>query len=58
MPWMETAPVEQRERFIADHRSGHLTMTELCRRYGISPKTGYKCLDDTPGKWRPSIWCT
>lgn len=29
MPWMETARVEQRERFIADHRAGHLRMTEL-----------------------------
>jgi|GEM_PF-6584587 len=41
MPWMETAPVEQRERFVADAQRGHLTRTELCRRYGISRKTGY-----------------
>ena len=32
MPWMETSPVEQRERFIADHRLGLYTMTELCAR--------------------------
>ena len=48
MPWMETSPVEQRERFLADHRAGHLKMTELCRRYGISRKTGYKGFDYTP----------
>ncbi len=42
MPWLETSPVEQRERFIADHRRGLYTMTELCARYGISRKSGYK----------------
>jgi len=45
MPWLETAPVEQRERFIADHRLGLYTMTELCARYAISRKTGYQTLE-------------
>ena len=45
MPWMETSPVEQRERFIRDHRLALYTMAELCARYGISRKTGYKWLD-------------
>lgn len=45
MPWMETSPVEQRERFIADHRSGLYTVTDLCVRYGISRKSGYKWID-------------
>jgi len=45
MPWQETSPVEQRERFIADHRRGLYTMTELCARYGISRKSGYKWLE-------------
>ena len=44
MPWMETAPMEQRERFIHTHRLGLYTMVELCARYGISRKTGYKWL--------------
>jgi putative transposase len=44
MPWMETSPVEQRERFIRDHRLDVYAMTELCARYGISRKTGYKWL--------------
>ena len=44
MPWLETAPVEQRERFIADDRLGLYTRAELCARYGISRKTGYKWL--------------
>ena len=44
MPWQETSPVQQRERFIADHRRGLYSMTELCARYGISRKSGYKWL--------------
>jgi len=44
MPWLETAPVEQRERFLADDRRGLYTRAELCARYGISRKTGYKWL--------------
>jgi putative transposase len=45
MPWMETSPVEQRERFIHDRRLELYTMAELCARYSISRKTGYKWLE-------------
>ncbi len=45
MPWLETSPMEQRERFIRDHGLDAYSMTELCGRYGISRKTGYKWLD-------------
>lgn len=44
MPWLETSPVEQRARFIADYRRNLYTMFELCERYSISRKTGYKWL--------------
>ena len=44
MPWLETSPVDQRERFIRDHRLDLYVMAELCARYGISRKTGYKWL--------------
>ena len=44
MPWTETAPMEQREHFIRDRRLALYTMTELCARYGVSRKTGYKWL--------------
>src|SRR5918996_3467142 len=44
MPWLETSPVDQPERFIADARRGLYPMTELCARYGISRKSGYKWL--------------
>src|SRR5438093_5755634 len=45
MPWLETSPVQQRERFIRDHRLELYTTAELCTRYGISRKTGYKWLE-------------
>ena len=34
--------MDQREQFLADYRRGHFTMQELCVRYAISRKTGYK----------------
>lgn len=42
MPWLETEPMKERMRFIVDLESGLYSMTELCGRYGISRKTGYK----------------
>ena len=45
MPWLETAPVSEREHFIADSRLALYTMTELCARYNVSRKTGYKWID-------------
>jgi transposase len=45
MPWRETSPMNERIRFVADFQHGLLSMTELCERYHISRKTGYKWLD-------------
>jgi putative transposase len=36
--------MDERRRFIDDHAHGLYAMTELCARYGISRKTGYKWL--------------
>lgn len=41
MPWSEVTVVHQRTRFVADIERGVFSMTELCRRYGISRPTGY-----------------
>lgn len=41
--------MQERIRFIADLNSGLYTMTELCERYGISRKTGYKWQDRFEG---------
>ena len=42
MPWKETSPVTERKRFIDEYLTGEFTVTELCRRHGISRKTGHK----------------
>jgi putative transposase len=44
MPWLETSPMDQRLAFVFDHQRGLYTMTDLCARYGISRKSGYKWL--------------
>lgn len=55
MPWQETSLVEERERFIDDHRRGFYTMTELCERYAISRKCGYKWLARYDAGGRPAL---
>ena len=37
--------MEEKVRFIADHLNGVFYVIELCERYGISRKTGYKWVD-------------
>lgn len=42
MPWKNVSPMEQKQRFVSLAGSGHFTMTELCRDFGVSRKTGHK----------------
>src|SRR5262249_51403026 len=44
MPWKESSVMEERLRFVARLLEGE-PMTELCREFGISRKTGYKIYD-------------
>jgi len=44
MPWRETCPMEQREKFINDWMADEWSMTAICEAYGVSRKTGYKWL--------------
>jgi len=41
MPWRESSVMEERLRFVARLLEGE-GMSELCREFGISRKTGYK----------------
>ncbi len=41
MPWRECSAMEERLRFVARLIEGE-AMTDLCREFGISRKTGYK----------------
>ena len=44
MPWRETSRMDERLRFVQDvHRPGW-SIAEVCRRYEVSRKTGYKWL--------------
>lgn len=62
MPWKETEPVKERIKFVLEAWEGSFRTRELCERYGISPKTGYKWLkrweeEGLDGlKDRPRVW--
>ena len=44
MPWKVTDPMCERAKFVALHEEGLFSMSELCRRFGVSRNTGYKWL--------------
>ena len=44
MPWKNTEPMTEKEQFITLARTGRFTISELCKDYGISRKTGHKYL--------------
>src|SRR6267154_427909 len=44
MPWKASSVMEERLRFVARLLDGE-AMTEVCRDFGISRKTGYKLID-------------
>lgn len=44
MPWQECTVMEQRREFVALATQAGANMRELCRRFGISPTTGYTLL--------------
>lgn len=42
MPWLETASMDERWKFVQDWHEELYDKSELCARYGVSRKTGYK----------------
>src|SRR6476619_5209174 len=44
MPWRASSVMEERLRFVARLLEGE-GMTDVCREFGISRKTGYKIFD-------------
>jgi putative transposase len=42
MPWKAELPMDQKTQFVAQYLRDTLSFTELCERYQISRKTGYK----------------
>lgn len=50
MPWKETVVLDERMRFVLEcRRSPSESMAVLCRRFGISRKTGYNAPAGSPG---------
>jgi len=44
MPWKETSVMEERYRFVLKAYKSQESFTQICRRFGVSTKTGYKWL--------------
>src|SRR5436853_6215378 len=44
MPWKESVAMDERLRFVRDAQSDRFTMSDLCARYGVSRRIGYKWL--------------
>lgn len=44
MPWPASSVMEERLRFVARLLDGE-SMTDVCRDFGVSRKTGYKFFD-------------
>jgi transposase InsO family protein len=44
MSWKNQSVVEQRQEFVSLAQQGGLSFTQVCRRFSISRKTGYKWL--------------
>lgn len=44
MPWSEVSVMDQRDEFVSLAGLEGSNVRELCRRYGVSPTTGYKWL--------------
>ena len=44
LPWKDTRIESERLQFIERHTAGEETVAELCRRSGISRKTGYNII--------------
>ena len=45
MPWEKRTVMDQREEFVLAVEAGSRTVSELCREFGISRKTGYKWIN-------------
>ena len=44
MPWREVSLMDQRKEFVRLLQQPDVNRRELCRRFGVSPKVGYKWL--------------
>ncbi len=52
MPWAERNLMSLRAEFVQLAKTSGITMTALCRRFGISRKTGHKWLR----RYAAAVW--
>ena len=45
MPWKELKPMDLKVMFVAEYMTGKHSLSQLCRDYEISRKTGYKWVE-------------
>jgi transposase InsO family protein len=50
MPWREVSFMDQRREFVRLFQQPDVNRRELCRRFGVSPKTAYKWLARAAGE--------
>lgn len=55
MPWSITTTMSQRYEFVELARQEGANIRELCRRYGIAAKTGYKWLKRYEAEGKPGL---
>ena len=55
MPWKESGPMDERLAFVRDAHRDRFTMSELCARYGVSRRVGYKWLARFEAEGRPGL---
>ena len=49
MAWKKVLPMDERARFVLDAEKAEMSVAELCRRYDVSKKTGYKWISPEIG---------
>lgn len=55
MPWQVSVTMDERLRFVRDALRDRFTMSELCARYGVSRRIGYKGLARYEAEGRPGL---
>ena len=45
MPWKESRIVDQRLQFLSNYQKEEMSLSDLCREFGVSRPTGYRWIN-------------